>query len=89
MPRAFAIHIPTGAVYVWSMWQGPLAQSLGVLTPAAALGSALVERLNASGMQLSVRPLRGGGVGEGEPPRAVRSGRPSAPLLLGHATTSK
>ena len=35
MPRAFAIHIPTGAVYVWSMWQGPLAQSLGVLTPAA------------------------------------------------------
>ena len=40
MPRAFAIHIPTGAVYVWSMWQTPMAQSLGIFVPAASDWSA-------------------------------------------------
>jgi len=41
-PRVFLIQIPTGAVYAWSMWQGPLTSSLGVLAPAAldwSLGS--------------------------------------------------
>ena len=36
MPRSFAVLIPSGAVYVWSMWQQPLTTSLGVLAPAAA-----------------------------------------------------
>lgn len=33
------------------------ACTAGVLTPASALGLALVDRLNASGMSLSVRAL--------------------------------
>lgn len=41
-PRVFLIQIPVGAIYAWSMWQGPLCQGLGVVGPAVldwSLGS--------------------------------------------------
>ena len=35
VPGAFAVQIAIGSVYAWSMWNGPLTTSLGVVAPAA------------------------------------------------------
>jgi hypothetical protein len=35
VPGAFAVQIAIGSVYAWSMWNGPLTSTLGVVAPAA------------------------------------------------------
>lgn len=44
VPFSFAVQLSIGSVYAWSMWNGPLTRSLGVVAPAAddwALGEVI------------------------------------------------